>query len=124
MWDEVWFLLLTDFGNVESKEVSHAATNVTGYFIGDPNLWHNTGDTFYAIGPNNIDTATDEASDSGEPRPWSAGGFDWDIPNHFRVKTESGDGKRFTTVDQDVRIIDASGRTTLSKAGLIVDRTP
>lgn len=117
--------LTVSFGNVENKEVSHAATNVNGYYLlhGMPH-YHNTGDTFYGIGPNNIDSVDDTASQSGYPSPWSVGGFDWDVPNHFRVKTESGDGKKFTTVDQDFRMIDATGKTRIEKAGLSVERTP
>ena len=116
--------LNVSFGNVEAKEVSHAASNINGYYVGRGTLFHHTGDLFTQIGPDNIDTATDTAAQSGFPAPWSAGGFDWDIPNHFRVNTENGDGKRFTTVDQDFRIIDATGRSTVDKAGLQVDRTP
>ncbi len=117
--------LNVSFGNVEAKEVSHPAANTTGYYLlhGMPHH-HNTGDTFFPIGSNNIDTATDEASQSGYPSPWSEGGFDWDIPNHFKVKTEGGDGKEFTKVDQDFRMIDATGKTKISKAGLDVERTP
>ena len=117
--------LTVSFSNVESKEVSHAATNITGYYAshGMPH-WHNTGDNFIPIGDDNIFLGTDHAFQTGYPSPWSAGGFDWDIPNHFRVTTESGDGKRFTTVDQDFRMIDATGKTRIDKAGLSVERTP
>ncbi|MBL4604880.1 MAG: hypothetical protein JKY02_04245, partial [Flavobacteriaceae bacterium] len=117
--------LTVSFGNVEAKEVSHAATNIAGYYIAHRgSLYHNTGDTFYGIGPNNIDSVDDTAAQSGLAAPWSAGSFDWDIPNHFRVKTEGGDGKRFTTVDQDFKMIDATGKSSVDKAGLHVERTP
>jgi hypothetical protein len=116
--------LTVSFGNIEVKEVSHAATNIAGYYTGRGSLYHNTGDHFTQIGPNNIDTATDHAAQSGYPSPWAVGSFDWDIPNHFRVNTEGGDGKEFTKVDQDFKMIDATGKSSVDKAGLSVERTP
>jgi hypothetical protein len=112
------------FGNVEAKEVSGGATNVSGYFLthGMPH-WHNSGDTFFPIGQDNKDTATDTASFSGYPKPWAKGGWDWQIPNHFRVKTEGGDGKKFTTVTQAFSMT-ANGESTVTKAGESVTRAP
>ena len=113
------------FGNLEAKEVSHAASAIKGYYLlhGMPH-WHDTGDTFFAIGENNKDTAEDTAASSGYPAPWSAGSFEWKIPNHFKVKTEGGDGKKFTTVTQAFSMIDASGKTKITKAGAEVERSP
>jgi hypothetical protein len=109
---------------VEAKEVSGGATNVSGYFLthGMPH-WHNSGDTFFPIGQDNKDTATDTASFSGYPKPWAKGGWDWQIPNHFRVKTEGGDGKKFTTVTQAFSMT-ANGESTVTKAGESVTRAP
>jgi hypothetical protein len=112
------------FGNVEAKEVSGGATNLSGYFLthGMPH-WHNSGDTFFPIQQDNQDSATDTASFSGYPKPWAKGGWDWQIPNHFRVKTEGGDGKKFTTVTQAFSMT-ADGESTVKKAGESVTRAP
>lgn len=115
------------FGNVESKEVSGPATNIWGYFkdnFAPADLWHDSGDTFYAIGQDNRDTATDTAAFSGLPAPWKEGGFEWEIPNHFRVIGEGGDGKEFTIVVQIFSILDTSGRSRVEKAGASVERSP
>jgi hypothetical protein len=114
------------FGNVEAKEVSGPASNVWGYFTryNLPDLWHDSGDTFYGIGKDNRDTAEDTASFYNYPSPWEAGGYQWKIPNHFKTKTESGDGKLFTYVFQVFTIVDASGRSKVEKAGSSVERSP
>jgi hypothetical protein len=114
------------FGNVEAKEVSGPATGVSGYFktYSGADLWHDSGDTFFPIGADNKDTATDTASFSGYPSPWKKGGFEWKIPNHFRVKTEGGDGKKFTTVTQAFTITGTSGESKVEKAGESVTRSP
>lgn len=116
---------MVSFGNIKVKEVSHPASNIEGYYKhhGMPH-YHNTGDTFTTIGEDNKDTATDEASQSGYPSPWSDGKFDWEVPNNFKVKTEGGDGKKFTTVTQSFKIEGPSGKTIITKAGEKVERTP
>ena len=123
--DFLYHPLTVSFGNVKAKEVSHAASNITGYYLanGMPHF-HNTGDTFTQIKENNVDSATDTASQNGYPSPWSAGGFDWIVPNKFKVNTEAGDGKEFTHVPQIFRMIDNTGKTVITKAGLKVERTP
>ncbi|GLZ79253.1 hypothetical protein Afil01_40600 [Actinorhabdospora filicis] len=115
------------FGNVEAKEVSGPATNITGYFrkhFSDADLWHDSGDTFYPIKENNEDSAEDTASLTSPITPWEAGTFDWIIPNHFKTKTESGDGKKFTDVTQAFQMLDATGRVRIDKAGASVERSP
>ncbi len=113
------------FGNVDSKEVSGPATNVKGYFVdhgGDYS--HDSGDTFFAINHNNVDSATDEASIYNYPSPWKRGGYDWVIPNHFKLKTEAGDGKKFTDVTQAFTIEGTDGTTRVTKGGEDVERSP
>jgi hypothetical protein len=114
--------MTVSFGNVMAKEVSGDATSISGYFTRFPAaaLHHDSGDTFLAIGRDNKDTATDEASFTALPKPWTDGGFEWLIPNHFRTKTESGDGKKFTTVTQSFKLEGPpnAGRSTVTKAGV------
>ncbi len=121
-----YYPMNVSFGNVESKEVSGPATNIWGYFkkYNPADLWHDSGDTFYPVGQNNKDTAEDTASFSGYPSPWRRGGFTWRIPNHFKTKTEGGDGKKFTTVSQVFYIAGRSGRSQVRKAGASVERSP
>jgi hypothetical protein len=120
----IYHPLTVSFGNVESKEVSGPASNVRGYYKGkEAELWHDSGDTFLPIREDNTDSAIDTASFSGEPKPWSKGGFDWVIPNKFKVSSEGGDGKQYTTVTQAFTIA-ADGTSSVSKAGQSTTRTP
>ena len=113
--------MTVSFGNIFAKEVSGDASNITGYFKKVPaaDLHHDSGDQFTRIGEDNKDTATDEASFSGWPKPWTDGGWDWIIPNHFRTKTEAGDGKKFTDVTQSFKLEGPpnAGRSQVTKAG-------
>ena len=113
------------FGNIEAKEVSGPATNITGYFKKSPaaDLWHDSGDTFFPVREDNKDTAEDTAAFWGNPKPWAKGGWEWKIPNHFKVKTEGGNGKKFTTVTQAFSMA-ADGESTVTKAGESVTRKP
>ena len=115
------------FGNVQEKEVSGPATNITGYYLlqGMPHH-HNSGDTFVNISENNqLDNGVqDTAAQGGYPSPWDTGTFDWIIPNHFKLKTEAGGGKKYHNATQSFRMADATGKTTISKEGENVERTP
>ena len=118
------------FGNVETREVSGPATNISGYFEDNYTadaLKHNAGDTptFFAMSQDNkFAAAEDTAAFSGFPAPWSKGGFTWVIPNKFRVNTESGDGKQYTTVTQAFSISGSSGESEVEKGGASVERSP
>ena len=115
------------FGNVAAKEVSGPATNITGYYrkhYKDEDLKHDSGDTFTAIKENNEDSAVDTAKTVDTFKPYEKGTFDWVIPNHFKVKTESGDGKKFTDVTQAFAMIDDTGKIKITKAGAEVERSP
>lgn len=114
------------FGNVEAREVSGPATNITGYYdkhYSENNLKHDSGDTFYPINADNTDSAEDTASTTDPHTPYENGTFDWVIPNRFKVKTEGGDGKEFTKVTQAFTI-DATGKVKVTKAGAEVERSP
>jgi hypothetical protein len=114
--------LNVSFGRIKVKEKSGPATNITGYYLGltAAELWHDSGETFTRIGADNIDTGVDTASFEGDPAPWTDGGWDWLIPNTFKVLGESGDGKTFTTVTQSFQLEGPphAGRSTVSKAGV------
>jgi hypothetical protein len=115
------------FGNVEAKEVSGEATNITGYYAKNyakADLHHDSGDTFTRIKENNDDSAPDTAETTETVKAYEKGSFDWVIPNHFRVKTEGGDGKKFAEVTQAFRMIDATGKVRITKAGAEVERSP
>jgi hypothetical protein len=121
--------LNVSFGNIEVKEVSGPPTNITGYYTTTPidELWHDSGETFTPIGKDNKDTGIDTAQEAGAPPPWTDGTFDWVIPNNFRTIHEGDtDGKRFTTVTHATRIEGPpkAGRTTVSKGGQTVRRSP
>jgi hypothetical protein len=113
------------FGNIDAKEVSGPDSNRRGYFKDHPDDYrHDSGDTFFPVNDNNEDSATDTASIQGYPSPWKAGGFDWIIPNHFKLKTEAGDGKKFTDVTQSFVLKGADGTTQVLKGGETVERSP
>jgi hypothetical protein len=115
------------FGNVQAKEVSGDATNIHGYYkkhYSKEELHHSAGDYFTSIKENNDDNSADQAKTEDEFKPYEKGGYDWVIPNHFRVKTETGDGKKFAEVTQAFRMIDSTGRVKITKAGAEVERSP
>jgi len=115
------------FGNAQSREVSGPASDIKGYYLkhGMPHD-HNAGPIrFFNIGQDNkFVSARDTAAQSGYPAPWDAGSFHWKIPNKFKVVTESGDGKEYTTVKQEFTMEGPSGKTKITKAGAEVERTP
>jgi hypothetical protein len=114
------------FGNVQQKEVSGPATNITGYYLlhGMPHH-HNSGNKFFNMSEDNkFESAHDQAHQRNYPQPWDTGGFDWIIPNHFKLKSESGNGKKYHDATQSFRMADASGKTTITKEGESVERTP
>ncbi len=115
------------FGNTEAKEVSGPATNITGYYrkhYSDADLEHDSGDTFFPVKDDNVDSSEDTASTEDPFKPYEEGTFDWVIPNHFKVKTEGGDGKKFTEVTQAFKMLDDTGRIRIDKAGASVERSP
>lgn len=114
------------FGNVEQMEVSGPASNISDYYLseGMPHH-HNSGDRFFAISEDNkLATAEDTASQEGYPSPWDKGTFDWLIPNHFKLKTETGNGKKYHEATQSFRMADTTGKTKISKEGESVERSP
>lgn len=123
----IYHPLRVSFGNVEAREVSGEATNITGYYkkhYTAAGLHHDSGDTFTQIKENNEDSAPDTAKTTDNFKPYERGTFDWVIPNRFKVKTEAGDGKKFTNVTQAFLMHDATGKITITKATAKVTRSP
>jgi hypothetical protein len=117
--------LTVSFGFVEMKELAGPATNVTGYFEQFPeaDLNHNPNPDniqpdFHAFDENNSGLR-DRAADMGEPSPWSAGTFDWLIPNVYRVQGEGSAGTFFYTSTQSIVMEGPpqAGQTTVTKLG-------
>lgn len=117
--------MTVSFANVEAGEVSGPATNVTGYFTAwtAAQLHHNSGDGFFGINGSNRLNGVDTAAGSGFGKPWSAGGFDWVIPNRFRVAGEAGAGKVFDNITQTFRLA-ANGSVTVGKGAESYTRVP
>jgi hypothetical protein len=116
------------FGSAQAKEVSGEATGVAGYYkkhYTAAGLHHDSGDSFTSIKENNEDSSQDTAKTEDDFKPYEKGAFNWVIPNNFRVKTEDGDGKKFTEVTQAVEMVDATGKIRITKATTAkVERSP
>jgi hypothetical protein len=112
------------FGNVEWLEVGEGASNVTGYFKKFPaaDIVHHPNPDWLPWNDQNTGLQ-DHASLFNWPKPWSAGGYQWNIPNKWRVKSVGGDGHVFTTTHQ-VFHMDKHGTTTVSKGGAHTTRKP
>jgi len=117
--------LNVSFANVQWLEVPGPATNVRGYWKEKQDkgadLSHHPNPSWITL--NNQNRASDHASSSGWPKTWKDGGFEWSIPNKFRVVGSTGAGKQFVTTLQKFDIV-ADGTTTVSKETESVKRTP
>jgi hypothetical protein len=111
------------FANVEWLEVPGGPSNITGYFTKYKGLQHHPNPNW--LGWNAANTGlTDHASLFKWPKPWSPGGFQWNIPNKYRVASAGGNGHVFTTTHQVFRMTNKKGTTTITKGGAKVTRTP
>jgi len=112
-----------NFGNVEWLEVPGPPSGLTGYFAaqvaGGTNLNHVPNPAFLRIAPG----LNDHAAAFGFPPPYSAGAWDWSIPNNFRRAGTSGAGTLYVTTLQSFRM-DATGAITVSKQGASVTKAP
>gem|GEM_PF-5403683 len=112
---------------MEEKEVAGPASNITGYFkkhVRPDALKHRPEDSFARVAEDNEDFGTDEVRATEDAKPFEKGGFDWVIPNKFRVVGDPDDGKKFTEVTQSIRMVDNTGKMSVDKAGAHVERTP
>ena len=123
------------FYNIQIEEIPGPASNMTGYFTdyltahpgadfshhpyatGATNGWAN-------VGQDNMVIGQDDASFSGYPAPWYAGGWDWVIPWFYRCRGTAGNGSLIVNVTQSFRILGTNGTSTVSKAGASVTRSP
>jgi len=85
-------------------------------------LYHMANPYFTPIEDNNKLSKPDTAGGYYRKKPYRAGGFEWIIPNKFKVKGEAGDGKEFGTVTQAFTM-DGNGTLKITKAGAEVKRT-
>jgi hypothetical protein len=111
------------FGNVQWLEVPGPASKITGYFTRYPGLRHHPNPNWLQWNDKNTGL-TDHASLFRWPRPWAVGGFQWAIPNKWRVASVGGSGHVFTTTHQVFRMTNNRGTTTITKGGASVTRTP
>jgi hypothetical protein len=112
-----------NFGNVEWLEVPGPPSNLSGYFAAQvaagTNLNHVPNPNFLRIGPG----LRDHAAAFGFPPPYSAGAWDWSIPNRFRRAGTGDAGVEYVTTLQSFRM-DATGSITVSKQGASVTKAP
>ncbi len=127
------------FYRVQILEVPGPATSITGYFtsFSAAALAHHPSPTWVTLGADNkLAGAVRDTAAIASPLPngtggfpaWSDGGFDWVIPNKYRVIGASATGGYpVGNVTQTFRI-KASGVTTVTKQGTgtaaSVSRTP
>jgi hypothetical protein len=108
-----------NFGNVEWLEAPGGPSSLTGYFAAQvaagADLDHHPNPDFLRIAPG----LNDHAAAFGFPGPYSAGTWDWEIPNRFRRAATTGEGTVYVTTLQSFRI-DESGTITVSKQGASV----
>jgi hypothetical protein len=111
------------FGNCEWLEVGGPPSNITGYFATHKHLHHHPNPKW--LGWNHKNTGLwDHAWLARFPPPWTPGGFQWTIPNKWRVAKTGGNGHVFFTTHQVFKITNRKGTTTISKGGAHVSRTP
>lgn len=111
------------FGNVEWLEVPGGPSQAFGYFTKHKPINHHPNPNWLPWDDQN-GGLIDHASLFRWPKPWSPGGFQWDIPNKYRVGSVGGSGHLFLTTHQVFRITDKRGTTTITKQGARVTRTP
>jgi hypothetical protein len=112
------------FSQLEWLEDPGPGSNISGYFTSKPanSLAHKPNTHWLPINANNSGLI-DTAAFFGWPSPWSAGGFEWDIPNRYR-KAGSGSGYVFFNSLQIHEILDTTGNSQEGKYGQVVQRSP
>ena len=107
-------------GRVEVAEMGMVSTNATGYFA-NPSMsgfldhgLHGAAN-WVEIEANNF-AGMDTVGPGALYQPFSDGSFTWPIPNHWRMKGDSGNGKKFCNEDQRFAIT-VDGTTSVWKFG-------
>jgi hypothetical protein len=111
------------FGNVQWLEVPGGPSQISGYFKKHHPIDHHPNPDWLQW-DNHNQSIYDHASLYRWPKPWFPGGFQWNIPNKYRVATTGGSGHVFMTTHQVFRITNKKGTTTITKGGARVTRTP
>ncbi|MEO8704203.1 MAG: hypothetical protein ABI867_29390 [Kofleriaceae bacterium] len=118
MVTEVQFLPFTvSFANVQWRESAGPASAARGYFATQTPPDHAPNPAWLPVG-----TAADTAACWGFPAPWSAGSFDWQIAQRYKVAGEPGDGHLIGRVTQHVALAD-DGTTTITKGNASTSRS-
>lgn len=114
------------FANVEVLEVDKGTSNVYGIFSNytAEDLKHSPTANWTTL--NSENQWTDEASfwGHGTPSTWTHSGFQWAIEVRWRVVGETGNGEFLANRTQIFTIIDSTGKSTVTKMGQTVTRTP
>jgi len=120
--DVVLHPLNVNFGRVQFAEIPGPATNVTGYFNSTPdNLAHVTAGHFVPINNNNAGVI-DHAYYHSLSAPYSAGTFQWVIPNQYKIDGESDSQGRFFVNTYQSFYFTSTGDLLIIKAGTFVLR--
>ena len=118
--DMVFTPLNVSFGYLQFLEQPGPATNITGYFTSysASSLYHNPNPSWLNISASN-GGIQDHAAFSGYPSPWTAGGWEWVIPNKYRLQGSGGGGIVFHNSTQTFQLEGApdAGRSTVTKFG-------
>ena len=112
------------FRNIEIREVPGPATRIWGYFtqFREYDLAHRPVG-WASILPGNVESADDQCELSNAPKPWSDGGFEWQIPIEWRFTSSTqADGTLPNRVQTFT--LQSDGTTTISKLGQTVTRSP
>jgi hypothetical protein len=112
------------FANVEVRELSGPATNVTGFFTNYlPNLYHNADPNWDILTKSN---GWDDAASmtNNLPRPWYPGSFDLIIPVQWQLVFGATHIGSLPNRKQTISINDTNGTATVSKLQQSVTRKP
>ncbi len=115
--------LNVNFGRTQWLEVPGPATNVTGYYNRFPasELEHKPTKNYLPFNDNNSGLE-DHAATHDEPAPFSAGTFQWVVPNRYKIDGESDAQGRFFTNTVQSFFITSTGTVAVTKAGAFVVR--
>jgi hypothetical protein len=116
------------FYNVWMLEVGKPATNISGYFLGNPPISHvgHGADVWFRLDEKNQWPSTwDYATLINWPSPWTlAGSFTWDIPAKWKVVTPVATSSEHTITGwNQVFSIAVGGAITIEKFNHSVTRT-
>ncbi len=116
--------LNVSFGRTQWLEVPGPATGVTGYFtrFSAAQLRHHPNPRYLPF--NDLNTGlNDHAAFHNAPPAFSFGGFDWVIPNRYKIDGErDAQGRHFVDTTQEFTMFD-DGTMMIDKSGGFVMRT-